>query len=195
MLSKEFSELLQESIRKCRDARERERLRALYALSVGYPIPMVADIFTVDEGTVYRWVDRWHLERSLSDKPKVGRPGALAASDVELLRELVLEAEPEKRGVKAAYWSTKELRDYLAAQGRRVSQETVRRCLRRMGAVYIKPDEVECAEEKPPPADRLPESMRLIDNIRFNPHSLALLFDDDLFSTQAQKRAGWTFGK
>lgn len=193
MLSKEFSDLLQEAIRKSRDARERERLRALYAISVGYPLPMVADIFTVDEGTVYRWIERWQEEKTLTDKPKIGRPGALSATDKEFLRELVMENEPQKHGVKARSWSTKDLRDYLAKTGIRASQETIRRCLRGMGAIYVKGQDCADDENQAAAQGRLPGSIRLIDNLRFNPHSLALLFDDDLFPPEAMKKGGWMF--
>ncbi|MGQ9720199.1 MAG: hypothetical protein ACUVXA_02625 [Candidatus Jordarchaeum sp.] len=31
----------------------------------------------MDEATIYRWIERWQVERNLADKPKGGRPPKL----------------------------------------------------------------------------------------------------------------------
>lgn len=200
MLSRELAYLLYESIKKCKDARERERLRALYAVSVGYPLHVVADIFTVDEGTVYRWIERWHEERSLVDKPKVGRPGALSDEDKRCLIDAVNGGEPRAHGIETEYWSTKDLCSLLRKRGRRVSQETVRRFLRDMGARYIKPGSDEDFSERrgghPGACERLSPPNRLIENLKLNQHSLAALLDDEFLLGDPQKKnCGWVFGK
>jgi len=191
MHSKKFSKTLQGLIRKCKDAKERERLRALYALSIGYPLSLVSDIFTVDEGTVYRWVDRWKKNKSLSDLPKMGRPGLLKDEDKELLRELVIGGDPRKFGLEADFWSTKALRDCLGQNDIRVSQETIRRCLVEMGAVYLKPEADKSRNES---IDRIMEGRKVLAPYRLNPRTLSLIFDGPAFEEQPRK-AGWVFEK
>ncbi len=199
MLSRELSNLLYENIKKCKDAKERERLRALYAVSVGYPLPVVADIFTVDEGTVYRWIERWHEEKSLVDRPKMGRPSALSDEDKKALIDLVHEGDPRAHGIESDYWSTKDLRDCLRDMGTDVSQETIRRFLRDMGARYIKPgsdEDTSSADSLIEACERLTPATKLIDSLRMDMPTLAALLDDEIFSTDPQKKScGWVFDK
>jgi len=43
---------LRELAKNCKDATERERLRALYAIRKGYSVSSVAEIFCIDESAV-----------------------------------------------------------------------------------------------------------------------------------------------
>lgn len=192
MLSVEDSHSLQESAKRCKDAKERERLRALYAISVGYPIPTVAEIFSVDEGTIYRWIERWQEEKRLSDKPKRGRPGSLSEEEKQMIRDLVTEGNPKKHGINASIWNTKELREYFYKKGKNVSQETIRRCLKEMGARYVKVDLENVKDDI-----KMKEEFvkKFVDVMKYNP-SLIMLFEDELLADSSPKRScTWTFEK
>lgn len=190
MIRKELSPLLQESAKRSKDAKERERLRALYALSVGYPLPIVAEIFSVDEGTLYRWVERWQEEKQLSDKPKRGRPVSLTEKDKEVLKQLIVEGEPKKHGIDAEFWNTKELRDYFMKKGKDVSQETIRRTLKEMGARYVKPKPEQPRIDKKKQDEFL---RRFNDEMSFNPYALLMMFDDEDSENSEKKAYGWVF--
>jgi transposase len=190
MLSDQDSELLQEQAAGCRDAKERERLRALYALSVGYPIPKVAKIFCVDEGTVYRWIERWQEEKSLSNKPKKGRPATLTDKDKKMIRALLSEGNPKMHGIDADFWNTKELGEYFSKKGKKVSQETIRRCLRRMGARYRKASKASDADRK-----KWEEFLEvLVATMKYDPQSVLSIFDNEIPLPSGNSR-GWTFKK
>jgi len=191
MLTKEDSELLQEQARRCRDAKERERLRALYAISVGYPIPKVARIFCIDEGTVYRWIERWNKKRCLSDKPKKGRPSRLSEKDRRTLKELLREGDPRKHGINAASWNTKELRDYFSKRGKSVSKETIRRCLREMGAKYVKVRTTSSESERKTWEDFV---RVLVGTMRYDPDSILPLFESE-FPMPPKGCHGWTLDR
>ncbi len=47
--------------RNCKDAREKIRYAALYAISRGNNVKNVANIIAVEESTVYGWIHRWGL--------------------------------------------------------------------------------------------------------------------------------------
>lgn len=199
MIPKEASYLLQDLARKCKDAKERERLRALYAISVGHPIQKVAEIFCVDEGTVYRWIERWQQGKELSDRPKRGRPGAFSDEDKQALKELVDEGDPRKHGIEASFWNTRDLKEHFGKRGKKVSQETIRRCLKEMGARYVKADlDYEGSGRK-----KRQEFLRqFLDDMKCNPYSAYsvftlfenMLIEDEMLSECAPKICyGWTF--
>ncbi|MCK5176979.1 MAG: helix-turn-helix domain-containing protein [Candidatus Aenigmarchaeota archaeon] len=74
---KDDSEFLAKLAKECKNANERERLRALYVISIGHSIPKVSKMFCVDEATIYRWVKQWKQEKNISNKSKTGRPHSL----------------------------------------------------------------------------------------------------------------------
>jgi hypothetical protein len=82
VILQEDQAILRELARRSKDPRERERLRALYILSLGETVERVMAFFTVDESTVYRWIERWNRERDMQDKPRDGR-----ATDPRISRE------------------------------------------------------------------------------------------------------------
>ncbi len=193
MLAKEASDLLQE-LKKCKDARERERLRALYAISVGYQLSAVAEIFSVDEGTLYRWMERWREERKLSDKPKRGRPCSFTEEDTKRLVELLIEGDPQKHGIDASFWNTKELMEYFARRGRFVSQETIRRRLKEIGAKYVKAGREDTDSEGKETEIEI-YTKRFIEDMKYNPHLLSILLENEELAQCPVKRCGWTFEK
>ena len=181
MIRGEVSNLLQESAKKCKDAKERERLRALYAISVGYPLPIVAEIFSVGEATLYRWMERWEGGKKLSDRPKRGRPSTFTEREKQIIRKLICEGDPKKYGIEATLWNTKELQEYFSNNGKKVSQETIRRCLKEMGATYTKTDDTRKTVEF---------AWQFMDDIKIPPSLLMLLEEE---SPEIQKKYGWTF--
>nr|MDO8080278.1 IS630 family transposase [Candidatus Freyarchaeota archaeon] len=186
--------LLRVLARKCKDAREKVRYLALHALSRGYAVSSVAEIFCVDEATIYRWIERWQAERNLADQPKEGRPPKLAEKDKKEIKKLVEENDPKRHGVNASFWDCKELRLYLlSTRGKNVSQETIRRCLRSMGAHYVKA-EIEYAEADE--GERENFAQRFLQDLASKPDSVVVLFQDEMsVKCSPRKGYGWTFGE
>ena len=54
------------------------------------------------------------------------------------MKRLIDESDPEKHGINSSTWTCTELRIYFRKKGISVSEETIRRCLRKMGAHYVK---------------------------------------------------------
>ena len=167
---------------------------ALHALSRGYAVSLVAEIFCVDEASVYRWIDRWQAERNLADQPREGRPPKLAEKDKKEIKKLVEENDPKKHGVNASFWDCKELRLYLlSTRGKNVSQETIRRYLRGMGAHYVKA-ELEYAEADEDERENF--AQRLLQDLSSKPDSVVVLFQDEMsVECSPRKGYGWTFEK
>lgn len=178
---------------ECKDAKERERLRALYALSIGQSVSLVTSVFCVDDATVYRWVEKWREERSLADGGRPGRPLVLDEKDRQRIRGLVDEGSPKKHGVNAGCWGTRELRTYFAKRGKVVSRDALRVTLKRMGARYVKAViEYEEADEQ----ERLAFAKQFFEDLRRKPKSAVVLFEDEMSANCSARRGyGWTFKK
>jgi transposase len=88
---------------------------------------------------IYYWLANYARDRvpdALRDLDRSGRPTALTASDRDLLRG-VLGRSPQEWGYPAAQWTVPRLREYLAGRtGRRPSDDTIRRELRRLGYTW-----------------------------------------------------------
>lgn len=189
----EDSATLRELAKSCREAKERERLRALYALSIGQPVKTVADIFCVDESAVYRWIERWQEEKNLADKPKDGRPPSLGEKDREGLKRLLQEDSPKQHGINASFWDTKEIQAYLIRNGRDVSRETVRVCLKGMGAHFVKA-QLKYQEANAELRRRFAEQFRK--EAESKPNSVIVLFEDEMSAGCSPRMGyGWTFDK
>jgi transposase len=190
---KEDRKTLRELAHTCKNWKERERLRALYALSIGQPIDIVCSIFCVDESTVHRWIKKWKSERNLSDESKSGRPPSFTEEEKKELKQLVDENNPQKYGLNASFWDCKELQDYFSMNGKSVSQETIRRYLKKTGARYIK------AELHYSEADKKRQeefALRFFRDIKSKPHSVVVLFQDEMSACCSPRKGyGWTFEK
>ena len=116
-LFEEDRDILRELARKSKDPKERERLRALYILSIGETVERVMVFFAVEESTVYRWIDKWKEDRNMHDKPRDGRPPSIGPDEKKEIKELVNENDPRKHGINANCWDTKELREFFASKG------------------------------------------------------------------------------
>lgn len=188
MLEQCASELC-ELARACKDYKERERLRALYALSISYSVQKVSEIFCVDDDTIRNWVKKWEEEKNLKGAPRDGRSPSLAENDKKEIKKLVEENNPRKHGLNASSWDCSELKKYFARNGRIFSLEVIRKALKEMGARYVKAViEFPEADEK----KRLAFARKFIKQEK-NANALVLFEDEMSTETSARKGYGWTF--
>ena len=186
-------ELLRELARSCKDAKERERLRALFALSAGYSVSDVATIFCVDEATLYRWIERWQEERNLHDREKSGRPPLFGEKEEKELKKLIGENDPKKHGINAGIWDCKELSRYFTKKGKPFSDEVIRAHLKKMGAHYIKA-KIQYAEADLRLQRRF--AKQFMKELGEKPENVIILFEDEAaVRSSAAKAYGWTFKK
>jgi transposase len=113
----------------------------LLAAEQGLKVPQIAAIVRKSEATVLRWLKRYLAEGlgGLHDAPRPGRPSEMT----EAYRAALLAAVrrwPRSLGLPFSLWTLQRLVDYLAEHTSiRVSDETVRRALKRMGIVLSRP--------------------------------------------------------
>jgi transposase len=184
-------QLLRELARKCSDPRGKVRYLALHALSKGYGVSSVSEIFCVDVCTIYRWINKWKKEKDIQDKPRSGRPPVLDKEDKEEIKRLLEENNPRKYGINASFWDTKEFQMYFAKQGRPISRETLRVYLKKMGARYVK------AVLKYPEAD-MEQQREFAKNFfeETDSSSAVVLFHDEMSAgCSPRKGYGWTLNK
>lgn len=183
--------LLRSLARECKDAKEKTRLLALHAISIGKSLSLVAEIFCVDEETVRKWIHRWEEEKNLKDKPRDGRPPSLSDEDKKKIRKLVEENNPKKYGLNASAWDCSELRKYFVKKGKIFSIDVVRKALKEMKAHYVK------AMIRFPEADEKERAEFAKNFVKDEKSGNALvLFEDEMsIETTARKGYGWTFEK
>jgi transposase len=192
MLEKD-EQLLRSLARECKDAKEKVRLLALHAISIGNKIPHTAEVFCVDEETVRRWIERWEQERDLSEKPREGRPQSLTDAERQKLKKLVEENNPRKHGINASAWDTKELQAYFMRQGKLVSRELLRTELLKMGGHYIK---AQIAYSQADEQQRIEFARKLLKEAVSLSNNAVLLFEDEMSAgCSPRKGYGWTFEK
>jgi transposase len=126
---------LEHQLRSTRDARVYRRTLAVLEAAQGESVSAVARRLRVTPRVVHYWLANYARDRvpdTLRDLDRSGRPTVLTASDRDLLRG-VLERSPQEWGYPAAQWTVPRLREYLAGRtGRRPSDDTIRRELRRL---------------------------------------------------------------
>jgi len=175
-----------------KDYRARERLRALYALSLGDSVEHVVRVFDVDDSTVYDWISWWQTQRGLSDKPRSGRPPELSPEDKALIRKLVEKNNPQQHGINASQWDCSELSKYFARHGRAVPDEIIRKALKEMGAHYVKAV-LKYAEVNE--RERRSFALKLVRELRGKNGAIVLFEDEMSAELSARKGYGWTFEK
>src|SRR5215831_19738681 len=133
---------LDQLYRTTQDPRLRTRAQmVLLAAEQGLKVPQIAAIARESEATVLRWLKRSLAEglEGLQDAPRPGRPARVT----EAYRAALLTAvrrRPRSLGLPFSLWTLQRLVDYLAERtGLRVSDETVRRVLKRAGMVLSRP--------------------------------------------------------
>jgi putative transposase len=189
----EDSNTLKDLYKNCKDAKEKLRYEALYAASRGKSVVIIADILDVEESTIYDWIHRWEIEKTVSDKPRSGRPEKLATEDEEEMKHLIDENDPKKYGLNASTYTTKELQEYLLRfHNKLVDEETIRAHLKEMGAHYVKSqlryDEANEGKQI--------EFAKNFYHIATNYGFTKILFIDEMsVSTSAHNGYGWTFNQ
>ena len=187
------SNTLRELYRNCKDAREKLRYGALYAVSRRKSVATIADVLDVEESTVYDWIHQWEKERNVSDKPRSGRPSKLTEEDEKEIREIIDENDPKKYGINALSYTTKELQDYfLRLHSRFIDEETFRAHLKKMGAHFIKAQ----TRYKEADEEKQVEFAKGFSNIAENYGFTKIVFIDEMsVSTSAHNGYGWTFNQ
>lgn len=88
---------------------------------------------------MYDWMHQWETERTVSDKPRSGRPPKLTNEDEKEIKGLLDENDPKKYGINAVSYTTTELREYfMKVHGMAIDEETLRAHLKATGARYVK---------------------------------------------------------
>lgn len=176
-----------------KDAKDRERLRALYAISIGRSVSDVAEVFCVDEQTLYNWIDKWREERNISDKPRSGRPPAFTEEEKKELKKLVDDNDPKEHGINASFWDCAELRRYYLKNGKDVSEDAIERTLLSMGAHYVKAQ----IEYKEADFRKQKEfALQFLRDLKKKTEATILLFEDEMSANTApHKGYGWTFNE
>lgn len=131
---------LQQQLQSARDARLYRRTLAVLDVARGEPVASIARRLGVTPRAIYYWLDCYCQNRdprALQDRDRPGRPTLITEADGDLLRGLLLGQSPQKLGYFATEWTVPLLQDYLARHtGRRTSDDTIRRELRRQGFVW-----------------------------------------------------------
>ena len=185
--------ILGDLYKTCKDAKEKIRFEALYAVSRGNTVKSVANIIDVEESTVYDWINRWILEKSASDKPKSGRPSKITKKDEQEIRRVVDENNPTKYGINALVYTTAELCQYFENVHRKsINDETMRQHLHKMGAHFVKGQ----ITYKEADIEKQIEFAKEFYNLTVNYGFDRIVFIDEAHvSTSARGRYGWTFNE
>ena len=136
ILSPEQRNRLRGQLRQPANAQVYRRAAALLALSEGRPATEVAAVLGVTRQTIYNWLTSrapGKHDLKLEDAPRSGRP-RLCAGELELALAEALQRCPTEFGHAAPHWTAPLLREHLVLSQRPgVSEETIRRRLRRLG--------------------------------------------------------------
>jgi transposase len=139
ILSLEQQNRLRCEIRQPANAHVYRRAAALLALNEGRSATEVAAVLGVTRQTVYNWLSSrgpGKPDLNLEDAPRAGRP-SLCAGELELLLVQALQRRPNEFGHAATRWTAPLLREHLILSRRPgVSEETIRRRLRRLGYTW-----------------------------------------------------------
>jgi len=139
ILSPEQQYRLRCQLRQPANAQVYRRAAALLALHQGRSANEVAAVLGVTRQTVYNWLSsrgQGEPDLNLEDAPRPGRP-SLWTVELDLLLHQALQKCPSEFGHAAAHWTAPLLREHLGLfQCPDVSEETVRRRVRRLGYTW-----------------------------------------------------------
>lgn len=135
-------EALEKLYHTSKDGRLRQRAQMmLLAIEKGMVAAEIAGIVRLNEESVRQWLKRYEAEgiEGLSDKPRAGAEPIVTA-DYQAKLETVVRQRPRSLEQPFSLWTCQRLADYLAEEtGIRISDETVRRYLKRIGIVLSRP--------------------------------------------------------
>src|SRR5262249_23500317 len=133
---------LRRQLSQARDARLYRRTLAVLEFDRGRSAGDIAGMLGGSRQSVYNWVDAYaqgHGPEGLHDEGGGGRPRPLGEGQERLL-EALLAGSPQALGYPHASWTVPVLAHaFHAATGLRVSDDTVRRALRRLDYVWKRP--------------------------------------------------------
>lgn len=167
---------LRRQLAETRDARLYRRTLAVLEYDRGRPAAGIAHMLGVARQSVHNWVEAYRQARqpsALDDEERSGRPRLLDEDDDELL-EALLAISPQDLGYPDTHWTVPRLQEALeASTGRRPSDDTLRRALRRLRYLWkrpryaLEPDPERekkmpdpAADSRPAPAQRHPGARR-----------------------------------
>src|SRR5262245_20430754 len=130
---------LRDQLRRAHDAGYYRRLLAVLELDRGKSVAEVADLLRVTRQSVYNWADSFAADpgpAALRDRYGVGRPSVWTAA-LQALLLAALQRRPEELGYAGVNWTVPLLQEPLDYWGgRRLSEDTIRRELDRLGYVW-----------------------------------------------------------
>jgi len=133
---------LQRLLEQTPDARLYRRALAILEIARGTPVAQVARTLGVSRRIVYYWVADYaerHDPADLVLEPSPGRPPRWSEEARALLQEL-LTGPPTARGYYAVNWTVPLFQEELRhGTGASLSDDTIRRELRRLGYVWKRP--------------------------------------------------------
>ena len=153
---------LRRQLKATLDARLLRRTLAILELDHGRSAADIARMLGVTRQSIYNWVGAYtegHDPEALRDEVGRGRHTLLDEDDERLLQSL-LALSPQEFGCPHVSWTVPLLQEFLeVVAGRRVSEDTVRRALRRLGYAWkrprhdLEPDPEREKKTAHPPAD------------------------------------------
>lgn len=133
---------LQRQLAQADDVHLYRRTLAVLEYGRGQPVTAIAAMLGVTRQSVHNWVAAYARDRdpaALADKGWEGRPPLLTSDDEGWL-QLLLAHAPQYLGYPATNWTVPLLREALQHDlGRRPSDDTIRRALRRLRYVWKQP--------------------------------------------------------
>jgi transposase len=130
---------LERQLQATRDARVYRRTLAILEYSRREPACHIARRLGVSRQSVHNWVTAYaqaHDPGALADADRPGRP-SLWTEDLRALLRALFDQAPDERGYFAANWTVPLLREEVEhCTGRRLSEDTLRRELDRLGYAW-----------------------------------------------------------
>jgi transposase len=129
------------ALQETTDARVYRRLLGLSQLADGQAAMDVARMLGVSRQALYKWIESFRNEGvvGLQEREGRGRP-SLWTPELEEGLKAALNAKPEHFGYLSTEWTVPLLIEHLArSDGPRLSDDTVRRELDRLGYVWKRP--------------------------------------------------------
>jgi transposase len=130
---------LQHQLKAAQDARVYRRILTLLEVERGTPISRLAETLGVTRQSIYNWIEdytRAYGPADLCDQSRSGRPSCWTERLQARLRSL-LKSPPNRLGYFAVNWTVPLLQEELqGGRGQRLSEDTIRRELHRLGYVW-----------------------------------------------------------
>jgi len=143
---------LRDHLSRVQNASPYRRLLAILELGRGKSVAEVADLLGVTRQSVYNWATAFEAcpdATVLDDHYGIGRP-RLLNEPLQAMLVACLNAKPEDLGYVPVNWTVPLLQEHLFRHGgRRVSDDTIRRELDRLGYVWKR-----CRYVLPPDPER-----------------------------------------